>query len=266
VFFSKLVHQVAILKDRINLDSIMEELKHTFSNGYFLISLAFLVILVAPIIIPFIRKIRDWELLGSVSSPKRGTPSERALITQLLRSGIPPQTLFHDLLFEKRNGEYAQIDAVLVTTEGVIVFEVKDYKGWIFGSSDYSYWTQVLAYGKKKHRFYNPIKQNLNHIRTLKKQLPQFKDISFFSVIVFCGKCELKEISYVPKGTYIVKPHRLREVIKQIKKDNPAAPYTNKREVIEFLKEGVERGADVELQTRHKLNIKEKLGKHRIYR
>lgn len=244
----------------------MEELKYEFTNGFYLISFVFLTILLALILIPIIRKIRDWELLGSVSSSKRGTPSERALIIQLLRNGIPPQTLFHDLLIEKRNGEYAQIDAVLVCTEGIIVFEVKDFKGWVFGSSGNTYWTQVLAYGKKKYSFYNPIKQNLSHVRSLKKQLPQFRDIPFFSVIVFYGKCELKEISYVPEGTYILKSNRLKKVMKQIKDNNLAASYTDKSEIVEFLKEGVERGANVEFQKRHKLNIKEKLGKQRIYR
>ncbi len=243
----------------------MEQLKLAFSNPYFLFGFSFLTIILVFVVVPMIRKIKDRELLNTVSSFKRGTPSERALIIQLLKSGIPKQTLFHDLYFEKRDGAYAQIDAVLATTEGIIVFEVKDYSGWIFGDGGKTNWTQVLAYGKRKYRFYNPIKQNLSHIRSLKRQLPQFRNIPFFSVILFYGNCELKEITYVPDGTYIAKPHRLREVMREIKRNNVAAPYTNKREVVEFLKEGVERGADVEIQARHKLNIKDQLGKHRVY-
>ena len=64
-------------------------------------------------------------------------------------------------------------------------FEVKDYNGWIFGSGYNSQWTQVLAYGNSRYRFYNPIMQNSKHISDLKKQLRQFETIPFYSIIVF---------------------------------------------------------------------------------
>ena len=41
------------------------------------------------------------------------------------------------------------------------------------------------------------IKQNQNHIVQLRKKLKQFEKIPFFSVIIFFGDCELKEINYV---------------------------------------------------------------------
>lgn len=42
--------------------------------------------------------------------------------------------------------------------EGIIVIEVKDFSGWIFGNGNYFYWIKVLVYGEKKFRFYNFIK------------------------------------------------------------------------------------------------------------
>jgi len=168
-------------------------------------------------------------------------------------------------LIEKNNGEFAQIDVAIATTEGIIVIEVKDYSGWIFGNGNYTHWTKVLAYGKRKYRFYNPIKQNKNHIDALKRQLRQFKNIPFFSIIVFYGDCELKEINYVPNGTFLVKPHRILEVLKQIKKNNEPAPYTDKREIIRFLKQAVENGENIDYQEKHIENIKDMIGKDRIY-
>jgi len=222
-------------------------------------------IVILSILIPIFRKMRDYKLLKSVTSLNRGTKTERDLILKLLKHGIPAQTIFHDLCVEKSNDKFAQIDVVVATTEGIIVFEVKDYSGWIFGSGNNSHWTKVLAYGNKKYRFYNPIKQNQNHIVTLRKQLKQFQSIPFFSIIAFYGDCELKEINYVPEGTYLVKPSRLLEVLKLIKKNNEAAPYTNKKEVVNILKQAVQTGANIANQEKHVEDIKDMVGKHRIF-
>tara|TARA_B110001450_G_C17581435_1_gene465097 strand:- start:48 stop:260 length:213 start_codon:yes stop_codon:yes gene_type:complete len=46
----------------------------------------------------------------------------------------------------------------------------------------------------------------------------------------------LKEINYVPKGTYLVKSHRVFEVLNLIKDENEPTQYTNKREVVDTKK------------------------------
>lgn len=92
---------------------------------------------------------RDRDLICSVTSLTRGTPSEKFLILQLLKKGTPAITIFHDLIIKKENGEFSQIDLVLVTSEGIIVFEVKDFSGWIYGSGNNTTWTKVLSFGKK---------------------------------------------------------------------------------------------------------------------
>lgn len=217
-------------------------------------------------LIKFYQRKRDRDLISSVTSLTRGTPSEKFLILQLLKNGTPPITIFHDLIIKKENDEFSQIDLVLVTSEGIIVFEVKDFSGWIYGSGNNTNWTKVLSYGKKKYKFYNPIKQNNNHITELRKTHKQFENIPFFSVIVFFGECELKEINYVPKGTYLVKSHRVLEVLNLIKNENEPTKYTNKREVVDTLKELVSFGENVEYQKRHIENIKEMIGEDRIFK
>lgn len=216
-------------------------------------------------LIKFYQWKRDRDLISSVTSLTRGTPSEKFLILQLLKNGTPPITIFHDLIIKKENDEFSQIDLVLVTSEGIIVFEVKDFSGWIYGSGNNTNWTKVLSYGKKKYKFYNPIKQNNNHITELRKTHKQFENIPFFSVIVFFGECELKEINYVPKGTYLVKSHRVLEVLNLIKNENEPTKYTNKREVVDTLKGLVSFGENVEYQNRHIENIKEMIGEDRIF-
>lgn len=228
-----------------------------------IISIVIVFLIISSIIKSNQRK-RDRELISSVTSLNRGTSSERSLILRLLKKEFPSVTIYHDLIIKKDNDEFSQIDLVLVTSEGIIVIEVKDYSGWIYGSGNNTNWTKVLSYGRKKYKFYNPIKQNNNHITELRKTLKQFENIPFFSVIVFFGDCELKEINYVPKGTYLVKSHRIFEVINLIKTENEPTHYTNKREVVYTLKQLVSFGENIDYQKQHIENIKDMVGKERI--
>lgn len=204
---------------------------------------------------------RKKRILESVTRLYRGERSERNLIYKLITNGIPAQTIFHDLYFKKRNGEYAQVDLVVATSEGILVFEVKDYKGWIYGNENQYQWTQVLSYGKSKNRFYNPIMQNARHIQTIKAQHEQFKKVPFFSIIVFYGNCVLKEVGAVPDGTYLVKPEEVMEVVQTITASHQPAPYTDKWEVIRFFKEACANGDSKEVQKEHIMNIRNMLQK-----
>ena len=205
------------------------------------------------------------NLIRSVTPLDRGTKSERDLVFRLLNNNIPSITIFHDLLIVKGNGEYSQIDIVVPTKVGILVFEVKDYSGWIFGNGGHEQWTQVMAYGREKYHFYNPIRQNATHIRFLRKELNLSDDIPIFSIIVFYGDCELKGLNYIPQQTFVIKPHRLKDVLADILETNPEAPFSDKWEIIKLLKNAVERGESTIEAQQHILNIEDKLGKHRIY-
>lgn len=87
-------------------------------------------------------------------------------------------------------GRMAQIDHVVISDFGVFVIETKNYKGWIFGSENSEYWTQVIY--RRKERFYNPIRQNAGHIHALKKSIPELDTHQFISIIVFSSKANLK--------------------------------------------------------------------------
>ena len=213
-----------------------------------------------------IRKILDRRLLKTVTSSKRGTSSERNLVLALLKQGVPSQTIFHDLYVKRPGGNYSQIDLVVATKVGIIVFEVKDYSGWIFGDGRYSQWTQVLAYGREKHRFYNPIMQNKKHIEDLRILLQSCGNIKFYSVVVFFGNCELKEISFVPAGTYLAKSTRVPEIMNIIMSNNDPTHYTDKYKVVRLLKEAMLNGEETTVKIQHIENVKEMLGKHRVFK
>jgi hypothetical protein len=210
-------------------------------------------------------KLRDKKLLETVTKSNRGTRTERNLVLKLLKYGIPAQTIFHDLYVRKFDGQFSQIDLVVATKVGIIVFEVKNYSGWIFGNSNQSQWTQVLAYGKRKYRFYNPIMQNNKHITELRKQLKQFKKIPFYSIIVFYGDCEFKDINFIPEGTFLVYSTMVLDVVSAIINNNETAAYTDKWEVLRVLKNAVQNGDNIETQIKHIENIRDMLSKDRIF-
>ena len=211
---------------------------------------------------PFWPKRRD-ERLDEITSEERGTWSERNLISALLNYGISPKAIFHDLYVKNGKYGFSQIDIVVATKVGLIVFEVKDYSGWIFGKGRQNQWTQVLNYGNQKYRFYNPVLQNESHIKVLQKQSKQFTNLPFYSVVVFYGNSELRDISFIPEGTFVIKPHRLADVL-DIIFDNDEAEYTDKREVMKILKSAVDNGNNTDTQTEHIEKIKDMLGKDRV--
>ena len=204
-----------------------------------------------------------------------GLQSEIKIKNSLINYGIPQGAIFHNLIIKNGRGKSAQIDIVVATKVGLIVFEIKNYAGWIFGKGKENKWTQSLKcdyrykrYGYKKercktYRFYNPVLQNDFHIKALQEQSEQFKNLPFYSVIVFDGDCELRDVSFIPKGTFVIKPHRLHDVL-DIIFANAKAEYTDKREVMKILKSAVDNGNDANVQTEHVKNVKDMLGKDRV--
>lgn len=102
----------------------------------------------------------------------------------------------------------SQIDHIVISDYGIFVIETKNYKGWILGNEYSEYWTQVLF--KRKEKLYNPIRQNLGHIRTLKKCLSEYPNIEYKSIIVFSSRATIK----VNTTTAVVYTSRLVRTIK----------------------------------------------------
>mgnify|MGYP004708702867 FL=1 len=130
-------------------------------------------------------KRKEQKLIEQVTPITRGEKSERKVILNLLKEGINPKAIFHDLYIQKPNREYTQIDVAVATKAGIIVFEVKDYSGWIFGNEHQKYWTQILAFGKEKHRFYNPVMQNYGHIQAIRIASIVSNPSSIYSLGIF---------------------------------------------------------------------------------
>ena len=93
----------------------------------------------------------------------------------------------------KKDGTTTEIDTLMICKKGVVVFESKNYGGWIFGDEDSKNWCQVLpdhGYRSQKFHFYNPVKQNASHIYHLSNYIG--KNVPMHSMIVFADGCEFK--------------------------------------------------------------------------
>ena len=95
---------------------------------------------------------------------------------------------------ENRNG--TEIDLLLIHETGLYVFEIKHYKGTIYGKDTDNIWTQYFR-AAPNQTFKNPFEQNGYHIRAIKKLVP---DIPIHSIIVFTNDdCELKVSNQNPE-------------------------------------------------------------------
>lgn len=91
--------------------------------------------------------------------------------------------VLHNLYIPMGKDETTEIDLLYICSKCIVVFECKDYTGWIFGNENQKYWTQCFP-NKEKYKFYNPILQNNTHIRNLRKYLGN-SSIPIYNVVVF---------------------------------------------------------------------------------
>lgn len=154
--------------------------------------MVYLYIIIAILIVALILYLR---------SPKfKGKKGERK-VSMLLRK--IDGYLFNDYTILDKQGKTHQIDHILVSKKGIFVVETKNYSGRIYGSENQHQWTQVLQYGKVKHKLYNPIKQNKSHIYHLNQIIKN--EMEIISCVVFVkGNTKYIEAEGVfsPKGLY----------------------------------------------------------------
>ncbi len=98
-------------------------------------------------------------------------------------------------LYKREEGGTNQIDFMILNTKGLFVIEFKDFKGWIHGHENSTMWTQTFS-GGTKNQFRNPIKQNDNHIKTIKRLFVRFDiSIPIYNLVVFSDSGGLQNIS-----------------------------------------------------------------------
>ena len=114
--------------------------------------------------------------------------------------------ILRNVYIPKRNGEFSEIDVLLLHETGVYVFESKNLSGSIYGDADKPHWLRYRKNGEKDF-IPNPIKQNEAHINYLRDFLKQDKyKFRVFSIIVFGLNAKLNAI---PKDTSLTTTHEI---------------------------------------------------------
>lgn len=140
-----------------------------------------------------------------------------------------PNTRNYWDLMVSEDGRTAQIDNMLVTSSAIYVFELKNYKGRIHGSTDDYKWTQTIKYENKKrgkngktytkvhvakNQFYNPILQNKRHCEAVAGILNP--ELPVHNVVVFNNKTNLKKLNHKNESTYVIKRKALPKLINEL--------------------------------------------------
>lgn len=120
--------------------------------------------------------------------------------------------LIKDVTLQTEDGT-TQIDHIIVSRYGLFVIEIKNMKGWIFGSANQKTWSQKIY--KHTNKFQNPLHQNYKHIKTLEALLA-IPASAFHSLVVFVGDSTFKtdmpdNVTYA--GGYIRHIKSRREVL-----------------------------------------------------
>lgn len=118
------------------------------------------------------------------------------LIAEILYDTVPGEFEVFRNVYIPSGGATSEADLVMVHERGIFVLESKNYGGWIFGSMGGLNWIQRFPNGRKRS-FYNPVRQNRNHIKALSQYL-NLPGRQFYSYIVFSDRCALRN---VPEGS-----------------------------------------------------------------
>lgn len=134
----------------------------------------------------------------------KGEIGELEIEGEIIKNFKDINHVFKHIKVPKSNGKITEIDLLLLSKKGVIVIESKNFSGSIYGSENDYKWTQFFN-KNSKFFFYNPIKQNQNHIDALKEFLRTPTNLNIYkSVIVFGNNAKLQKINYAKSNNLIV--------------------------------------------------------------
>lgn len=188
--------------------------------------------------------------IGLFKTRIKGKIGEKTIATVLKFLNTSNYKVINNIVL-KTGEKTTQIDHLVISDFGIFVIETKNYKGWILGNEYSYYWTQVIY--KRRERLYNPIKQNLGHIKALKNCLVDYPNLKYVSIVVFLSKATLK----VHTTTPVVYSHQLRKTIKRYSDRNLTA---TEKEAI-FKKISANNLIDTYDKRKHVQSIKQRIQK-----
>ena len=132
----------------------------------------------------------------------------RTLIDQI---HVPENQILRNVYIPTTGGKTSEIDLLVVSKKGLLVFECKNYAGNVYGDAQRNKWIQYL--GKKKSFFYNPFMQNRSHVKRLKKYLEAYGDITMIPMVATIMRGNWKVKNYGPEDYLLGYNSHLKEIL-----------------------------------------------------
>lgn len=132
----------------------------------------------------------------------------RTLIDQI---HVPENQVLRNVYIPTADGKTSEIDLLVVSKKGLLVFECKNYAGNVYGDAQRNKWIQYL--GKKKSFFYNPFMQNRSHVKHLKKYLEVYGDIPMIPMVATIMRGNWKVKNYGPEDYLLGYNSHLKEIL-----------------------------------------------------
>ena len=175
--------------------------------------------------------------------------------------------LLHDLLIPKKHpeGEYSQIDHLIISKFGIFVIETKSYGGFVLGHQEAAAKEWVIIDQGVRRNIYSPVKQNRGHIQAIKEQLlamsppPHLRinDDLFYSVLIFTN--DRVTIKDIPNNVLFTNLHTIGETVRS--EQSVKIPGELLHSIRDFLAQT--NITDLRVRIKHIKQIKEKTEKNK---
>ncbi len=104
--------------------------------------------------------------------------AEQRRIAQIFKERGAP--FVKDVAFPDGMDGLVFVDYLVLTPDGILVMDLQDYNGFIFGAANIDHWTQMVR--RRGYKFENPLHQNswrVQSIKALTKDSPAFGRVLF---------------------------------------------------------------------------------------
>ena len=131
----------------------------------------------------------------------KGAAGERLTYLQLIKDyGVPENQILRNVYIPTRRGT-TEIDLLIVSKKGVLIFECKNYSGNIYGDGNRDKWIQYL--GGTKNYFLSPVAQNRYHAARLREYFKDIKDLPVIPFVVTIGNANWKLKNIKPEDNVL---------------------------------------------------------------
>lgn len=113
------------------------------------------------------------------------------LLYMELKDCVSQETKFlFNAYIPKHANATTEVDMIMINKNGVFVFEVKNYSGWISGRNNSKQWCESFKNGEQ-YFFSNPIIQNQQHVNALQKII---NNVEYHPMVVFSDDAGLVNV------------------------------------------------------------------------